>query len=173
MIRAPFGQLDIGHLLADRGRVGGHLQLDDLQALLFEREQVHEAVTRHLVLDQPQDQVGGRDSGLNPEQPEVVVVARVVDAGDDTLAQVLLFGDLTDENVVLVVAGDGDHQVGALDAGALEHPQLGRVAVLDRVLELLLARQVAAARGLDQGDFVLLGDQLAWRGCALPCRRRR
>ena len=27
--------------------------------------------------------------------------------------------------------------------GALEHPQLGRVAVLDGVLELLLDRQVA------------------------------
>ena len=33
--------------------------------------------------------------------------------------------------------------------GALEHPQLGRVAVLDGVLELLLDGQVAAAVLLD------------------------
>ncbi len=44
--------------------------------------------------------------------------------------------------------------------GALEHPQLGRVAVLGGVLELLLDRQVARARGLDQRDLVVLGDQL-------------
>ena len=56
---------------------------------------------------------------------------------------------LADQHVVLVVAGDGDHEVGALDAGALEHPQLGGVAVLDGVLELLLDRQVAAAVVLD------------------------
>ena len=63
--------------------------------------------------------------------------------------EVLLLGDLADEHVVLVVAGDRDHEVGALDAGALEDPQLGRVAVLDGVLELLLDDQVAAAVVLD------------------------
>ena len=130
-------------MLADRRRVLADLELDDLQALLFEREQVHEAVARHLVLDQAQDQVGRRDRRLDAQQPEVVVVAGVVDARDDPVAQVLLLGDLADEDVVLVVAGDRDHEVGALDAGALEHPQLGRVAVLHRVLELLLVGQVA------------------------------
>ena len=103
----------------------------------------------------------------------MVVVARVVDAGDDPVAEVLLLGDLADEHVVLVVAGDGDHEVGALDARALEHPQLGRVAVLDGVLELLLDRQVARAVALDQRDLVALGDQLAREVAARPCRRRR
>ena len=65
------------------------------------------------------------------------------------------------EDVVLVVAGDGDHEVGALDARALEHPQLGAVAVLDGVLELLLDAQVARAVALDERDLVALGDQLA------------
>ena len=65
------------------------------------------------------------------------------DARDDAVAEVLLLGDLADQHVVLVVAGDRDDEVGALDAGALEHPQLGRVAVLRGVLELLLDRQVA------------------------------
>ena len=77
------------------------------------------------------------------------------------VAEVLLLGHLADEDVVLVVAGDRDHEVGALDAGALEHPQLGRIAVLDGVLELFLDGQVASARGLDQRDLVVLADQLA------------
>ena len=91
----------------------------------------------------------------------MVQVARVVDAGDDPLAEVLLLGHLADQEVVLVVAGDRDHEVGALDARALEHPQLGGVAVLDGVLELLLDGQVAAAVLLDAGDLVPLLQQLA------------
>src|SRR3712207_7100835 len=51
---------------------------------------------------------------------EVLEVARVVDAGDRALAEVLLLGHLADEDVVLVVAGHRDHEVGALDARALE-----------------------------------------------------
>src|SRR5215218_7853764 len=62
-------------------------------------------------------------------------------------SQRLLLGHLADEDVVLVVAGDGDHQIGAHDAGALEHPELRGVAVLDGVLELLLDREVALAVG--------------------------
>ena len=88
-------------------------------------------------------------------------VARVVDARDRVLDEVLLLRDLGDQHVVLVVARDGDDHVGAHDAGALQHPQLGCVAVLDRVLELLLDRQVAVAVGLDQRDLVALADQLA------------
>src|SRR5204862_1714138 len=158
---AALGQRDVTDLLAHGGGVSGDLELDDLEALFFECQEVHEAVARHLVLDQAQDQIRRRDGRLDAEQPEVVVVARVVDAGDDAIAEVLLLGDLADEHVVLVVACDRDHEVGALDARALEHPQLGRVAVLHGVLELFLHRQVACARGLDQGDLVVLGDQLA------------
>src|SRR5438876_7894478 len=94
-------------------------------------------------------------------QAKLVVVAWVVDASDDALAEILLLGDLADEHVVLVVARDRDHEVRALDARALEHPQLGRVAVHDSVLELFLQPEVAFARGLDQRHLVLLRDQLS------------
>ena len=53
--------------------------------------------------------------------------------------------DLADQDVVLVVAGDGDHELGALDARALQDPELGGVAVLGDVLELLLDGEVAVA----------------------------
>ena len=97
------------------------------------------------MLDQAQDQVGRAHRRLDAEQLEVLAVPRVVDAGDDPLAEVLLLRELADEEVVLVVAGDGDRQVGAVDARALEDPELGRVAVLDGVLELLLDGEVAAS----------------------------
>jgi hypothetical protein len=113
------------------------------------------------VLDEPQDQVRGADGRLDAQQLEPGTVPRVVDAGDDPLAEVLLLGHLADEEVVLVVAGDRDGQVGALDPGALENPQLGGVAVLDGVLELLLDREVPHAAVLDQRDLVALGDELA------------
>ena len=65
MIRLPSGRAMSRDLLAHDGRVRRDLELDDLQALLFEREQVHEAVAGHLVLDQAQDQVGGGDRRLD------------------------------------------------------------------------------------------------------------
>ena len=90
----------------------------------------------------------------------MLAVAGVVDARDDLLDEVLLARHLADQHVVLVVAGHRDHHVGALDPGPLEHPQLGRVAVLDVVLELLLDGQVAVAVVLDQRHLVLLLEQL-------------
>ena len=69
--------------------------------------------------------------------------------------------DLADQHVVLVVAGDRDHHVGALDPGPLQHPELGGVAVGDVVLELLLDGQVATAVALDHRHLVVLFEQLA------------
>src|SRR3712207_8826291 len=89
-----------------RGSVLGDHELDDLEALLGKVEEVHEPVARDLVLDQAQDQVGGRHHGLDAQELEVVEVPGVVRARDDALAEVLLLGHLADEEVVLVVAGD-------------------------------------------------------------------
>ena len=69
------------------------------------------------------------DRRRDPEQVEVRLVARVVDARDHLRDAVLLPGDLADDHVVLVVAGDRDDEVRrARDAGPLEHEDLGRVA---------------------------------------------
>ena len=81
--QAPSGSAMSLDLLPRRRRLPRHLELDDLQALLFEREQLDEPVARDLVLDQAQDEVGCGHGGLDPEQAEVVVVAGVVDARDD------------------------------------------------------------------------------------------
>ena len=144
-----------------RGRIGRHLELDDLEPLLRQVEQVKRPVLRHLVLDQAEDQVGRRHRGLDAEELEVLEVARVVAARDHALDAVLLARDLADQDVVLVVARHGDHHVGALDPAAVEHPELGAVAVLDGVLELVLDGGVARRVGLDDGQLVALADQLA------------
>src|SRR6266511_4982249 len=72
------------------------------------------------------------------------LVARVVHARDHLWDLVLLLGDLADDEVVLVVAGDREHEVRRpLDAGPLEDEELRRVSALHDVLELLLERREA------------------------------
>src|SRR5436305_5833524 len=51
---------DVLHHLARGRRTGQHLDLDDLEPLLRQVEEVQKPDARHLVLDQAQDQVGGR-----------------------------------------------------------------------------------------------------------------
>ena len=94
------------------------------------------------------------------EQVEVLHVADVVAARDDLVAAVLLARDLGDDDVVLVVSGDGDDHVGALDTCALEHPEFGAVAEVHDVFELRLKDRVATSVVLDQRDLVALGHQL-------------
>ena len=65
---------------------------------------------------------------------------------DHALDAVVLARDLAHDDVVLVVSRHGDDQLGTFDAAALEHHQLGRVAVLGDVLELLLEQAIAIRR---------------------------
>ena len=103
-------------------------------------------------------QIVGRD----PEHVEVRLVARVVDARDHLRDAVLLLRELADDEVVLVVAGDREHEVGgALDPGRLEDVELGRVAVVDVEVELLLEPAVAVEALLDQRHLVVRADQRA------------
>src|SRR5919198_53858 len=90
------------------------------------------------------------------------LVARVVHARDRLRHAVALLGDLTDDQVVLVVSGQGDDEVGrAADAGALEHVELGRVALLDLVLELSLELREPVRALLDQRHLVTHADEAA------------
>ncbi len=109
----------------------------------------------HLVLDQRHDRGGRADGRRDAEQVEVHLVARVVDARDHLLDAVALAGELADDDVVLVVAGHRDHDArGPLDAGPLEHEDLGRVPVHDDVLELVLKPLEPVAPLLDQRHLV-------------------
>ena len=77
-------------------------------------------------------------AGFTPSSSKCCRLRGLLQRATTRVDAVLLARDLRDQDVVLVVAGHGHDQVGALDAGALEHPQLRAVAVLGAVLELLL-----------------------------------
>jgi hypothetical protein len=92
----------------------------------------------------------------------VRLVPRVVDSCDHLLDAVLLLGELPDDDVVLVVARDGDDDVGRSgDAGALEDEELRAVAVDRAVLELLLQPLEAGAVLLDERDLVVEREERA------------
>ena len=100
--------------------------------------------------------------GRDAEQVEVLLVPRIVDAGDDLRHAVLLARELADDDVVLVVARGGDEDVRRpRDAGLLEDEELGRVARLHPVLELLLEALEAVAPLLDERHLVAHRDEAA------------
>ena len=70
--------------------------------------------------------------------------------------------ELADDDVVLVVAGGRDEDVGRpRDPGLLEDEELGRVARLHTVLELLLEALEAVAALLDERHLVAHADEAA------------
>ena len=114
----------------------------------------------HLVLDQGHDRRGRRHGRRDAEQVEVRLVARVVHARDRRLDAVAVARELADDDVVLVVARDRDDDVGRpLDAGALEHEELGGVTAVHLVLELRLEHVEAHRPLLDQRHLVAVADQ--------------
>ena len=158
--REPSGSADLADRLAGAVGVGVDEDLDDLEVLLAQLEQVDQPVLGHLVLDQGHDRRGRRHGRRDPEQVEVRLVARVVDARDDGLDAVAVARELADDDVVLVVAGHGDDDVRrALDPGALEDEELGGVAAEHLVLELGLELREPHRALLDQRHLVPVADQ--------------
>ena len=88
------------------------LHLDDLEVLLAQLEQVDQVVFGHLVLDETEDARGRAHRRRDAEQVEVRLVAGVVDARDHLGHAVLLLRELRDDEVVLVVAGEREHESG-------------------------------------------------------------
>ena len=113
------------------------------------------------MLDEGEDALGGAHRGRDAQQVEVLLIAGVVHAGHDVLHPEVLLGHLPDDDVVLIVAGDGDAHVGAGHAGGLQHEQLGAVAVAGHVLELGLQRGQARRAHLDDGHLVPQAQQRA------------
>jgi hypothetical protein len=90
----------------------------------------------------------------------VRLVAGIVDARDHFRDIKFLPGELADDDVVLVVAGDRDDDVRRpAEAGPLEDEDLGRVAVDRAVLELLLEALVARLLLLDEDELVAEREQ--------------
>ena len=85
----------------------------------------------------------------------MLLVAGIVDARDHLRHAVALARDLRDDEVVLVVARDREHEIGrAADPGALEHVDLRRVAAHRDRTELGLELLEALALLLDERHLV-------------------
>ena len=137
--RAPSGSLTRANPLALARRAAVDRHLDDLEVLLAQLDQLDQPVLGDFVLDQRHDRARCRDGRRDSEQVEVGLVARIVDPSDHLRDAVALACELADDDVVLVVSGRGDEQVGRpLDSRALERVQLGGVTADDLMLELHL-----------------------------------
>ncbi len=115
---------------------------------------------RHLVLDEPEDARGRADGLADSEQIEVLLIPWVVDARDCLGNAVPLLGELSDHEVVLVVARDRKNDVsGSVDPGPLEDMDLRRVAVHDDRAELFLEHLESIAPLLDECHLVAHRDE--------------
>jgi hypothetical protein len=160
--RAPSGKVQLVDSLPGARRAALDQDLDDLEVFVAQLEQMDELVLRHFVLDEAED-IRGCANGLgDAQQLEVGLVAGIVHTRDHLGHVVPLARDLADDEVVLVVAGDAQDEVGGPgDPGLLEHVQLGRVAEQHLVLELLLQPLVAVRALLDQRHLVAHAQQRA------------
>ena len=120
-----------------------------------------------LLLDDLGDDVGRAHLDVHPpalvEEPAVL---GVVDPRDDLGGVVLELGEVGDDQVVLVVPGDREHQVRLLYAGILQHPRLAAVLVddLDSREQSPSSRAHRSCVLVDHGRLVLLGEYLGEEG---------
>src|SRR5206468_2280423 len=94
------------------------------------------------------------DGLVDAEHLEDLDVGRVVDSRDRLLHAEVSLGHLERDEVVLVVGGDCDHGIGALDAGLSEEADLAAVAAHDDAAELRLQPVGAPRILLDESDLM-------------------
>ena len=141
---------------ARRGRAGLELHLDDRDPPTLQPEQLHEVAGRDGLLHHRGQHVRRRhrrvDTPLIGEQP---LVLGVVDAGQHTGHREFLLREQRRHEVVLVVAGSGDDDIGVGEIGVVQHPRLAGIAEHDGDFGDLLP-QVFDGRGIlfDQRDLV-------------------
>ena len=115
-----------------------------------------------VALDHGHDQVGGVDDGLDTQRAEGVAVLGIVDAGNSAgTAPRKGCAELTDDDVVLVVARHGNHQVGPINARIDQPAALGRVVRNDGVANLVLQGPSLQGVALHDDDLVAPGQQVA------------
>ena len=115
---------------------------------------------RDLVLDDAQDAAGGAHRLVDRQAPEERLVLRVVDARDGARHVEAHLGHLARDQVVLVVAGDRRHDVGARHAGLRLVAPFAAVVGDHDAAQLVGDRPGAARVLLDHDDLVARGEQL-------------
>ena len=96
------------------------MRLDQLELTLAERGQMEQLVDRDVLFDRAEDHPRRADQLVDAEVPEQRLVLGVVDSGDRPRDIEVVLCHLADDEVVLVVTGDGRHDIGTVAAGFAE-----------------------------------------------------
>src|SRR5450759_3602913 len=154
---------ELGEGLAGEVAVGGRRDRRERDLALAQVEQAHEVGECRLLLDEAGDDLRGVERHV--DAPAAVVepaVARVAYRADHLLHLELVLGQEAGDEVVLVVPGGRDEDVGAVCPRFEEYRRLVDVAAqnadLAPALELPRDGLTALAALLDDGDVVLLAD---------------
>src|SRR4051794_32736318 len=100
-----------------------------------------------------------RDRDVDTQGFEYRFIARVVDAGDGLANIERDLGHLADDEVVFIFARDGDDDIGAGGAGALENGRFRSIAVNGDTAQLLVEVIDFEGITLDQEDFIAFAEQ--------------
>src|SRR4051812_21342936 len=143
-----------------RRRVLAQVRLDDLELAPAEPGQVKQVVDGDVLLDRAKDHAGRADDLVDAEVAEQLLVLRVVHPRDRARHVEVVFRHLADDEIVLVVAGDGRDDVRPV------RPRLAEVLALAAVVRDHdgpdLVRDLRRARGilLEEDDLVARLDEL-------------
>ena len=147
-----------GHAELGDGLTGGRRALgqgDLHEPGVLELQESDEGADRHRLLHEGGEQVGRGHRDVDaPRLVEQPLVVRVVDARDHARHSELLLRQQRDDEVVLVIAGCGDDDVDAFEAGLVQRADLARVG--DEPLHVERGAQAGDEVGvlLDEHDLV-------------------
>src|SRR6188768_4257680 len=96
---------------------------------MAQRQEMREGAFRNRLLDQVHDVVRLADGDIDAEHPKQLLILRVIDPGDGAPDLKLLLGDLADDEVVFILAGNGDDDISSPGAGRGEHAGFRRISL--------------------------------------------
>src|SRR5688572_30763232 len=146
-------QLDLGDGAVSDGRGLRNLGVDDRQ-ILMEAHEMDERALGYRLLDQVEDVVGLANGDVDPQHPKEMFILWIVDAGNRSRNAKLLACNLADHEVVLVLAGHRDYDVGARGARRGLRSCLGAVSGHGDGAEHVVDLRDALGVALDEQDLV-------------------
>lgn len=154
------GEGDLGECAAGGTGLRCDGGLDHVDARFAQAQEGHRAGGAGGFLDEGDEGCGGGDCGVDaPALVEEPGIVRVVDACRDTGDGELPLGEKADDQVVLVVAGGGDDEVGGVGAGVFEEGGLAGVPGDEAYGKAALELGDAVLVDVDEGDVVAGGGE--------------
>ena len=112
------------------------------------------------LLDQIHDVLGLTDRDVDAEHAEELLIFRVINAGDRPTDMKLLLGDLTNDEIVLVLPGDRNDDISARCPRGDEGASLCGIARDGHCAENFIDLDNPVSIPFDQKDFVSFGQEM-------------